>query len=137
MQCTGGSYARDLFRDPYDSTVLDDYNVYYNYVKAIAEELVAQFGLEKVLSWRFMVMTEYGIGNDCFYWSSDDPTIDNTSVLSDPDAIKLYKDTLYDKYTERSKLVPTSQTVLCNDGNITLSGKLSGNAVVFYTIEFV
>lgn len=109
MQCTGGSVARDLFKDPLDRTVLDDYDftkliencrgvlelgakpmlklgsvplkyssgstsenyfetniyppddydVYYNYIRAITEALVAEFGKEEVLSWRFGVMTEY------------------------------------------------------------------------------
>ncbi len=37
----------------------DDYNVYYNYIYAIGEALVAEFGKDEVLSWRFGVMTEY------------------------------------------------------------------------------
>lgn len=37
----------------------DDYNVYYDYIYAIGEALVNEFGREEVLSWRFGVMTEY------------------------------------------------------------------------------
>ncbi|MBQ8015689.1 MAG: hypothetical protein IJ264_05845, partial [Clostridia bacterium] len=109
MQCTGGNEQRDLFVDPLDRTVLDDYdfsvlidncrgvvelgakpllklgsvplkysakantdaefstniyppddyNVYYEYIAAIAQALVDEFGKEEVLSWRFGVMTEY------------------------------------------------------------------------------
>jgi hypothetical protein len=109
MQCTGGNADRDLFKDPYDKTVLDDYDftklidncrgvlelgakpmlklgsvpmkysanalagkdfgtniyppddydVYYNYIAAIAQALVDEFGRDEVLSWRFGVMTEY------------------------------------------------------------------------------
>ena len=109
MQCTGGTQARDLFKDPLDRTVLDDYDftvliencrgvlnlggkpmlklgsvplkysekattehgfgmnpyppddydVYYNYIKAIAKALVKEFGKSEVLTWRFGVMTEY------------------------------------------------------------------------------
>ena len=109
MQCTGGSADRDLFVNPLDRTVLDDYdftkliencrgvinlgakpmlklgsvplkyssgstsenyfetniyppddyNVYYNYIRAITEALVEEFGKDEVLSWRFGVMTEY------------------------------------------------------------------------------
>ncbi|MCQ2479173.1 MAG: hypothetical protein MJ120_00935 [Clostridia bacterium] len=108
MQCTGGNAQRDLFKDPYDNTVLDDYDftplikncagilslgakphlklgsvpmkytqncsieyfetnvyppddydVYYNYIAAMAQALVDEFGKEEVLSWRFGVMTEY------------------------------------------------------------------------------
>ncbi len=109
MQCTGGNASRDLFKDPYDFDVLDDYdfsslvanckgivelgakphlklgsvplkyssqaqmgesfgtniyppddyNVYYNYIAAMAQALVDEFGAEEVLKWRFGVMTEY------------------------------------------------------------------------------
>ncbi len=37
----------------------DDFEVYYGYIKAIAQALVDEFGLEEVKSWRFGVMTEY------------------------------------------------------------------------------
>ena len=108
MQATGGCDWRDLFVDPYDRTVPDDYrfdnlinackktlrqgikpfiktgnvpikyssaykygdfgvnvlppddwNVYYNYIHAIAEALVNEFGLEEVSSWTWGVYTEY------------------------------------------------------------------------------
>ena len=109
MQCTGGTQTRDLFIDPLNADVLDDYNfkilidncrgvinlgakpmlklgsvplkytagattdttfgtnpyppddydVYYNYIRALAEALVEEFGKEEVLTWRFGVMTEY------------------------------------------------------------------------------
>lgn len=109
MQCTGGSETRDLFVDPLDTTVLDDYDfstliescrgvvdlggkpllklgsvplkyttdaklsgsfgtnvyppddydVYYQYIAAIAQALVDEFGMEEVQSWRFGVMTEF------------------------------------------------------------------------------
>ena len=114
MECSGGSASRDLFADPNDFSVIDDYNFaplisscrgvlktgakpllklgnvpsklsrrtletvdadlgafdvnifppddydeYYGYIKAIAEALVAEFGLDEVRSWRFGVMTEY------------------------------------------------------------------------------
>ena len=127
MECSGGSASRDLFRDPNDFSVLDDYdfspllascrgimktgakpllklgnvpaklsraalaasgedlgafsvNVYppddYNeycaYIRAIAEALVSEFGLEEVRSWRFGVMTEYE-NNDWFHTPDGDP----------------------------------------------------------------
>lgn len=108
MQCSGGNESRDLFLDPYDTTVLDDYDfsslikncrgvlevgakpflklgsvpmkyssnykngyfkinmyppddydVYYDYIYALASALVEEFGKEEVLKWRFGVMTEY------------------------------------------------------------------------------
>ncbi len=44
----------------------DDYNVYYDYIYAIGEALVNEFGRDEVLSWRFGVMTEYE-NKDWFY----------------------------------------------------------------------
>ncbi len=131
MQCSGGTEARDLFKDPLDRTVLDDYDftvliencrgvvelggkpmlklgsvplkyseksatdvgfgmnryppddfdVYYNYIKAIAEALVEEFGKEEVLTWRFGVMTEYEnydwfVGSD----SEDEETLAKESA---------------------------------------------------------
>ena len=37
----------------------DDFEVYYTYIRAIAEALVEEFGAEEVKTWRFGVMTEY------------------------------------------------------------------------------
>lgn len=109
MQCTGGTEARDLFKDPNNKNVLDDYDftllidncrgvlnlgakpmlklgsvplkfskkattehgfnmnpyppddfdIYYNYIYAMGEALVKEFGKDEVLTWRFGVMTEY------------------------------------------------------------------------------
>ena len=50
----------------------DDYVAYYGYIKAIAEALVNEFGLEEVKSWRFGVMTEYE-NQDWFMAKSGDP----------------------------------------------------------------
>lgn len=121
MQCTGGTPERDLFKDPYDTSVLDDYdftrlikncrgilnlgakphlklggvpikytsdyvmggfdmnpyppdnyNVYYNYIKAMAQALVDEFGIEEVKTWRFGCMTEYE-NKDWFYAKDETP----------------------------------------------------------------
>ena len=121
MQCTGGDASRDLFKNPNDFSVLDDYdftrliencrgiinlgakphlklgsvplkytadaeecvfsgnvyppddyNVYYNYIKAMAEALADEFGTDEVRSWRFGVMTEYE-NKDWFMAKSGDP----------------------------------------------------------------
>ncbi len=121
MQCSGGTEGRDLFKDPMNFDVLDDYdfeplikncagilklgakphlklggvplkytkdylldgfgmnvyppddyNVYYDYIYALASALVAEFGKEEVLSWRFGVMTEYE-NWDWFRAKSEDP----------------------------------------------------------------
>ncbi|MBQ4626696.1 MAG: hypothetical protein IJB45_05530, partial [Clostridia bacterium] len=76
----------------------------------------------------------YGIGDDCFGWSPDDPQIDNPTTLSDPEAREIYKTKLYDKYTECSKLTPTEETVKVINGEISLEITLDPHAVVFYEI---
>lgn len=77
---------------------------------------------------------KYGIGDDCFAWSPDDPLIDNPTTLADPEAREIYKNELYDKYTECSKLVPTEHTAEVINGEIVLEVNLDPNAVVFYEI---
>lgn len=77
---------------------------------------------------------KYGIGDDCFAWSPDDPIIDSPTTLNDPEAREIYKTELYDKYTECSKLVPTEQTATVENGEIVLEVSLDPNAVVFYEI---
>lgn len=108
MTATGGNSSRDLFDDPLDTSVPDDYNftplipalenviaqglkpmiktgtvplkysteptfaafgvnirppydydIYYNYIKALAEALVAKFGINEVKTWSWGVLTEY------------------------------------------------------------------------------
>lgn len=76
----------------------------------------------------------YGIGDDCFAWSPDDPQIDNPTTLSDPEAREFYKTELYDKYTECSKLDPSEKTVSVENGEIKLDITLDPHAVVFYEI---
>ncbi len=123
MQCTGGTETRDLFKDPnnkdvlddYDFTLLidncrgvvnlgakpmlklgnvplkfsknattevgfgmnpyppDDYEVYYNYIYAMGEALVKEFGAEEVLTWRFGIMTEYENDDWFFAGAEDEP----------------------------------------------------------------
>lgn len=108
MACSGGTESRDMFKDPYDNTVKDDYDfsvlikncrgilalgakphlkfgnvpmkyttnpqkgvfsdnvnppddydVYYDYIAAIAKALCDEFGKEEVLTWHYGVMTEF------------------------------------------------------------------------------
>ena len=122
MQCSGGTETRDLFKNPTDTSVTDDYDftrlinncrgvlnlgakpmlklgsvplkytkdasteagfgmnpyppddfdVYYNYIAALAQALVDEFGKEEVLTWRFGVMTEFE-NYDWFKTQSEDP----------------------------------------------------------------
>ncbi len=76
----------------------------------------------------------YGIGDECFGWSPDDPIIDNITTLQGPAAREIYKTKLYDKYTECSKLVPVESTAKVENGEISLEITLDPNAVVFYEI---
>lgn len=50
----------------------DDYEVYYDYIYAIGEALVNEFGKDEVLSWRFGVMTEYE-NRDWFFAADGSP----------------------------------------------------------------
>ncbi len=77
---------------------------------------------------------EYGIGDDCFAWSPDDPQIDNPITLADPEAREIYQNELYGKYSECSKLVPTEQTATVENGVLSLGITLAPHAVVFYEI---
>ena len=121
MQCSGGNAQRDLFKDPYDMSVTDDYDftrliencrgilrmgakptlklgsvpmkftadyefggfetniyppddydVYYNYIAALARSLVGAFGKDELLLWHYGVMTEYE-NDDWFMSKSGDP----------------------------------------------------------------
>lgn len=120
MTATGGNKNRDLFKDPMNFDVMDDYDfeplvtacktvlqqgmipfiktgnvplkysayqpefhefgvnvyapkdyqVYYDYIKALAVRLVEVFGLEEVQGWRWGVFTEYENAD----WFIGDPT---------------------------------------------------------------
>ena len=76
----------------------------------------------------------YGIGDDCFGWSPDDPVVDNPTTLSDPEAREIYFNELKPKYYECSKLVPTEYTATVVNGEIVLDITLAPHAVVFYEI---
>ena len=76
----------------------------------------------------------YGIGDDCFGWSPDDPQIDNEITLKDPEARAFYQAELREKYYECSKLEPVTYEAEVVDGEISLAITLDPNAVVFYEI---
>lgn len=50
----------------------DDYEVYYRYIKALAEALKQHFGLDELKTWSWGVLTEYE-NKDWFAASNDDP----------------------------------------------------------------
>lgn len=76
----------------------------------------------------------YGIGDDCFNWSPDDPQIDNMTTLENEEAREIYFNELYAKYTECSKLTPETTEMTVTDGKIELNITLAPHAVVFYEI---
>lgn len=77
----------------------------------------------------------YNITDDCFGWSPDDPMLDNTTTLADPDARKIYYNELREKYKECAVLTPTEYEVTSTEGNISLSVLLEAGNVVFFEIE--
>ncbi len=76
----------------------------------------------------------YGIGDDCFSWSPDDPCIDNPTTLSNSAAREIYLTQLRSKYYECSKLVPVTETVTVENGVLVLEDTLAANGVIFYEI---
>lgn len=76
----------------------------------------------------------YGIGNDCFSWSPDDPQIDSPVTLENEAARNIYFTELREKYVERSRLKPVVQTVTVENSVINLDAELAANGVVFYEI---
>ncbi len=76
----------------------------------------------------------YGIGDDCFDWSPDDPEIGSVTTLREPWARELYFEKLYDKYEECSQLKPVTYTAEIVDGKIVLETQLAANGVVFFDI---
>ena len=76
----------------------------------------------------------YGIGDDCFSWSPDDPEIDSTVTLENQEARDIYFNELYSKYTECSRLVPTESLATVHNNTLDLSITLDPHAVVFYEI---
>ncbi len=79
----------------------------------------------------------YGIGDDCFGWSPDDPQIESTVTLKDPAARELYFSELAEKYEQCSQLKPVTYTADVVDGRVKLESTLDANAVVFFEITAV
>lgn len=78
----------------------------------------------------------YGITDDCFGWSPDDPSIDTATTLNEPWARELYFTKLRDGYKKCAELIPTySYTTVSPDGVLKLEKTLECNTVVFFTVE--
>ncbi len=80
---------------------------------------------------------EYGIGDDCFGWSPDDPQIESTVTLKDPATRELYFKELAEKYEKCSQLTPVTYTADVVDGRVVLESTLAPNAVVFFEVSAV
>lgn len=76
----------------------------------------------------------YGITDDCFNWSPDDPSVDDPTTLSDENARNIYFNELKPKYAECSKLIPIYITAKVEKGVIKLDDTIDGNNVIFYEI---
>ena len=80
---------------------------------------------------------KYGITDDCFIWSPDDPAIESASTLSAQWARELYFSQLRDTYKECSKLTSVETTAQFSGDKLTLDFALGANTVVFYEITSV
>ncbi len=76
----------------------------------------------------------YGIGDDCFGWSPDDPIIESAVTLRNEEARKIYFEKLRDKYEECSRLVPEEKIYTVENSTLTLETTLAPNGVIFYEI---
>ena len=77
---------------------------------------------------------KYSITDDCFFWSPDDPGIDDPTTLRDEKAREIYFNELKDKYAECSVLTPVYSTARIKNGRIRLDDTLDGSNVMFYEI---
>lgn len=77
----------------------------------------------------------YGIGDDCFSWSPDDPIIESTATLKDYDARQLYFSQLRDRYEQCSVLTPVTEYIQVENGRLKLSETLEPGNVIFYDIH--
>ncbi len=76
----------------------------------------------------------FGIGDDCFAWSPDDPCIESTVTLKDGTAREIYFSQLREKYEKCSELKPVSETCTVENSVLSLNCSLPANGVVFYEI---
>ena len=76
----------------------------------------------------------YGIGDDCFNWSPDDPQIESGVTLENEEIRKIYFENLRDKYEKCSELVPSETVIAVENSTITVETELAPNGVVFYEI---
>ncbi len=78
---------------------------------------------------------KYGITDDKFSWSPDDPSLDNPTTLADKAAINIYNEKLRDKYIECSKLTPVESTQKVIEGKLNIEETIDAGNVAFYEIK--
>ena len=76
----------------------------------------------------------YGIGDDCFNWSPDDPQIESGVTLENEEARKIYFENLRDKYEECSTIIPSETVMTVENSALILETELAPNGVLFYEI---
>lgn len=79
----------------------------------------------------------YGIGNDCFSWSPDDPQIESFTTLNGSWAREIYFTQLKEKYEKCAQLEPTSEESTVEKSTIKLESELAANGVIFYEITVI
>ena len=79
----------------------------------------------------------YGIGDECFGWSPDDPQIESTVTLKDSAAREFYFNELAEKYEQCAQLTPVTYTADVVDGRVVLETSLAANGVVFFEVTAV
>lgn len=74
---------------------------------------------------------EYNIGNDAFLWSPDDGQVEASIILHDPEAKKIYREQLRDKYIKCSELRPETNIVKIRSRKYSETIRIACNTVLF------
>ena len=73
----------------------------------------------------------YNIGNDAFQWSPDDGLVEASIILHDPEAKKIYREQLRDKYIKCSELRPETNIVRIRSRKYSETVRIACNTVLF------
>ena len=73
----------------------------------------------------------YNIGNDAFQWSPDDGQVEASIILHDPEAKKIYREQLRNKYIMCSELRPETNTVRIRSRRYSETINIACNTVLF------
>ena len=108
----------------------------------------SQFGLSKVIVKKTFINDDcnffdewckdrktYGITDDCFGWSPEDPWIEDRNTLSDDRAVSIYETELKEKYEECAQSRTIKQVIEISDGELLIKDTIDPNSVVFYEIN--